>query len=95
MRSLEDGRSRPAGNGPATKSLTHNTTILIQTIDVQTYLEAGFVLLVAVTSIRKGTTRRRVYFNLPSATTAVRQAELRGDVAHTVLAKLFPVGDVR
>ena len=47
--------------------------------------------LVVLAGIRNGGTRRRVYFNLPSAHLAVERAHRRGLPASLYLVRLTPV----
>jgi hypothetical protein len=86
-------KSRP-GEKAALPAVTAATeSIVIPGPDIVAYLEAGFVCLVVTTNAVKSCTRRKVYFNLPSASAAVRRAEKNGNVARIVLAKLIPVGE--
>lgn len=88
-------KGRPGQENGLSRNTNTDSHIVIDAADVPAYLDAGFVCLVATTDVVKGSTRRRVYFNLPSATAAVHRAESRGNRARIILAKLVPVGEAR
>lgn len=80
--------SRPAGNRAAIKTLDGVTD---ESTDWAELVQRADHALVVLTGLRRGGTRRNVYFSLPSAQAALARAAARGVAASVTLVRLVPV----
>lgn len=94
MRSQESD-SRPAGNGPASKSLGNVTDSTAHTDSTERTRRVVAEVKDAYAVVVIGKVKRRhVFFGLPAAQKAVDRAHARGDFADLVLVRLTPVGEL-
>lgn len=87
-------RSRPAGNGTATKLERALTPQYAMTGDLATLAAKSSYAIRCVQTLRTGQTRTQVYSNLPAAIRAVERARARGCEAVLSLVRIVPVGIV-
>lgn len=95
MTRTKESDSRPAGNGPASKSLGNDSdsTAWTDSSDRARSVVSEVKDAYAVLVVGKAK-RRHVFFGLPAAQKAVERAHARGDFADLVLVKLTPVGEI-